>query len=70
MIVVTTPTGNIGSQVLRDLLASKETIRVIARDPGRLSPEALRRVEVVVGSHGDSAAVSYTHLTLPTNREV
>jgi len=58
MIVVTTPTGNIGSQVLRDLLASKETIRVIARDPDRLSPEALRRVEVVVGSHGDSAVVT------------
>ena len=55
MIVVTTPTGNIGSQVLKDLLANKEPIRVIVRDPDRLAPEARKRVEVVVGSHGDSA---------------
>ena len=58
MIVVTTPTGNIGSQVLRDLLRNKEPIRVIARDPERLAPEARRRVEVVVGSHGDGAVVT------------
>jgi len=58
MVVVTTPTGNIGSQVLKDLLTSKEPIRVIARDPDRLSPEARKRVEVVVGSHGESAVVT------------
>ena len=58
MVVVTTPTGNIGSQVLKDLLTSKEPIRVIARDPERLAPEARKRVEVVVGSHGESAVVS------------
>ena len=58
MIVVTTPTGNIGSQVLKDLLASNEPIRVIARDPDRLAPEARKRVEVVVGSHGDGAVVT------------
>src|SRR4029077_4328802 len=43
------------SQVLRDLLRNKEPIRVIARDPRRLAPEARRRVEVVVGSHGEGA---------------
>jgi len=58
MIVVTTPTGNIGSQVLKDLLSSNEPIRVIARDPNRLAPEARKRVEVVVGSHGDGAVVT------------
>jgi len=58
MIVVTTPTGNIGSQVLKDLLSKNEPIRVIARNPDRLAPEARKRVEVVVGSHGDSAVVN------------
>jgi uncharacterized protein YbjT (DUF2867 family) len=58
MIVVTTPTGNIGSQVLRELVSSDEPIRVIARDPGRLPPETRERVEVVPGSHSDSAVVN------------
>jgi uncharacterized protein YbjT (DUF2867 family) len=58
MIVVTTPTGNIGSQVLRELVSSDESIRVIARDPGRLTPETRERVEVVPGSHSDSAVVN------------
>jgi len=58
MIVVTTPTGNIGSQVLKDLLSNKEPIRVIARDPERLAPEARKRVEVVAGSHGDGDVVT------------
>jgi len=58
MIVVTTPTGNIGSQVLKDLLANKEPLQVIARDPDRLAPEARERVEVVVGSHGDGAVAT------------
>src|SRR4029077_18282336 len=58
MIVVTTPTGNIGSQVLKGLLSSKEPIRVIARDPDRLPPEARKRVEVVVGSHCDGWVVT------------
>src|SRR2546421_2268994 len=58
MIVVTTPTGNIGSRVLTDLLANTEPIRIIARDPDRLAPEVRKRVEVVVGSHGDSAVVT------------
>ena len=58
MIVITTPTGNIGSQVLNDLLANKEPIRVIVRDPERLAPDAQKRVEIVVGSHGDGAVVN------------
>src|SRR5690348_12589846 len=58
MIVVTTPTGNVGSQVLKDLLANNEPIRVIVRDPDRLAPEARKPVEVVVGSHGDGKVVT------------
>jgi uncharacterized protein YbjT (DUF2867 family) len=58
MIVVTTPTGNIGRQVLEIILAGDEPIRVIARDPSRLSAQARKRVEVVHGSHGDIGVVN------------
>ncbi|MCO5993399.1 NAD(P)H-binding protein [Actinoallomurus rhizosphaericola] len=51
MIVITTPTGRIGRQVLDRVLASGEPVRVIARDPSRLSPRVRERVEVVAGSH-------------------
>jgi uncharacterized protein YbjT (DUF2867 family) len=57
MIVITTPTGTIGQQVLEKLLDSGETIRVIARDPSRLPAHARGRVEVVRGSHSDSVVV-------------
>ncbi|GCE07626.1 NmrA family NAD(P)-binding protein [Dictyobacter aurantiacus] len=58
MIVITTPTGLIGHQVLNNLLDSDEPIRVIMRDPSRLSPRARERVEVVQGSHGDLDVVT------------
>jgi uncharacterized protein YbjT (DUF2867 family) len=58
MIVITTPTGTIGHQVLEHLLGSGEPIRVIARDPSRISPQARERVEVVQGSHGDADVVN------------
>jgi uncharacterized protein YbjT (DUF2867 family) len=58
MIVVTTPTGTIGSQVLRELVSGDEPIRVIARDPGRLTPQTRERVEVVPGSHSDGEVVN------------
>ncbi|QNP75195.1 NAD(P)H-binding protein [Streptomyces roseirectus] len=60
MIVVTTPTGQIGRQVLDRLLAAPDRtagIRVIVRDPARLSPQVRERVEVVQGSHAESAVV-------------
>ena len=71
MIVITTPTGDIGSQVLNNLLDSApsggetssgetpggEKLRVIVRDPAKL-PESVRdRVDVVAGSHGDADTV-------------
>ena len=58
MIVVTAPTGLIGHQVLHNLLASSEPIRVIARDPSRLPAHTRERVEVVQGSHGDLDVVT------------
>jgi uncharacterized protein YbjT (DUF2867 family) len=58
MIVVTTPTGTIGQQVLKNLLDSGEAIRVIARDPTRLPTKTRERVEVIQGSHGDIDVVN------------
>lgn len=58
MIVVTAPTGNIGSQVLANILDSGERIRVIARDPSKLPARVLGRVEVVEGSHSAAAVVA------------
>ena len=57
MIVVTTPTGNIGRHVVRHLLDAGEMLRLIVRDPSKLPPEVRERVEVVEGSHGDAAVV-------------
>ncbi|MFG3281338.1 NAD(P)H-binding protein [Streptomyces sp. NPDC048111] len=57
MIVITAPTGNIGRHLLTRLLESEpgtgEELRVIARDPARLTQEVRERVDVVTGSHGD-----------------
>ena len=61
MIVITTPTGDIGRQVLAILLSgapsSGEKLRVIVRDPARLPGPARDRVDVVAGSHGDADVV-------------
>ena len=57
-IVITTPTGQIGHQVLDNVLDSAETIRVIVRDPSRLSPLVRERVEIVQGSHDDINVVT------------
>ncbi|NUR93488.1 MAG: NAD(P)H-binding protein [Nonomuraea sp.] len=56
MIVITTPTGRIGSKVLDLLLDSGEPIRVVARDPARVA--ARDRVEVVQGSLADLDVVT------------
>jgi uncharacterized protein YbjT (DUF2867 family) len=58
MIVITSPTGNIGRQVLDHVLASGEPVRVIARDPARLPTLVRESVEFVQGSHGDSDVVN------------
>ncbi|MFC8125737.1 NAD(P)H-binding protein [Streptomyces sp. NPDC057302] len=53
MIVITAPTGQIGHQVLDALLDRGYPVRVIARDPGRLTPQARERSEIVEGTHSD-----------------
>jgi uncharacterized protein YbjT (DUF2867 family) len=53
MIVITTPAGNIGRQVLENLLDSGEPLRVVARDLSGIPAGTRRRVEVIEGSHGD-----------------
>jgi uncharacterized protein YbjT (DUF2867 family) len=59
MIVITTPTGDIGSQLLGNLLSSDngEDLRVIARDPAKLSAAVRDRVDIVPGSHADADVV-------------
>lgn len=57
MIVVTTPTGQIGAQVLEQLALSDEEIRVIVRDAQALPEDVRARVDTVEGSHGDREVV-------------
>ncbi len=57
MIVVTTPTGNIGRHVVQALVDAGEAVRVVARDPARLLPSIRDRVDIVEGSHGDAGVV-------------
>jgi uncharacterized protein YbjT (DUF2867 family) len=75
MIVITTPTGNIGHQVLSRVIATGQRVRVIVRDPLRLPADVRDRVEVVQGSHGDPDVVGRAFegadsvfWLLPTNR--
>jgi uncharacterized protein YbjT (DUF2867 family) len=55
MIVITTPTGQIGSQVLENLLDSGEHLRLVARDLSGIPARIAQRVELIEGSHGDPA---------------
>ena len=57
MIVLTTPTGSIGHQVLENVIDGGEKIRVIVRDASKLPAKVRERVEVIEGSHGDAAVV-------------
>jgi hypothetical protein len=57
MIVITTPAGQIGRQVLGNLLDSGEQLRVIARDPSQLPAGVREDLDIVEGSHGDAAVV-------------
>jgi uncharacterized protein YbjT (DUF2867 family) len=57
VIVVTTPTGQIGHQVLENVLLGTEPVRVVARNEGALPAEVRARVDVVVGSHSDAEVV-------------
>jgi uncharacterized protein YbjT (DUF2867 family) len=55
VIVITTPAGQIGRQVLANLLRSGEQLRVIARDRSQLPAGVRQDLDIVEGSHGDAA---------------
>lgn len=57
MIVVTTPTGQIGRQLVRQLLDQDQKVRVIIRDAARLDDAVRERIELVEGSHDDPAVL-------------
>jgi uncharacterized protein YbjT (DUF2867 family) len=57
MIVVTAPTGQIGRQLVRQLLDQDQEVRVIVRDASRLEGTVRARVQAVEGSHGDPAVL-------------
>ncbi|WP_027344270.1 NAD(P)H-binding protein [Hamadaea tsunoensis] len=58
MIVVTAPTGNIGRRVAENLLEAHAQVRVVARDPARLTDRVRREADVVTGSHADPDVVA------------
>lgn len=58
MIVISTPTGQIGRQVLDTVLDRAPAVRVIARDPSRLPQRVRDCVEVVPGSTDDGDVVT------------
>jgi len=49
-ILVTTPSGIVGRQIVRELLSPEFSVRVIARDPARLPSEVREQVDVIHGS--------------------
>ncbi|MEV6792204.1 NAD(P)H-binding protein [Streptomyces sp. NPDC051320] len=61
MILITTPTGRIGSRLLDILLNENpvrgEELRVIVRDPEKLPDTVRGRVDILTGSHGDPEVV-------------
>lgn len=66
MILITTPTGHIGGQLLAKLISSQEKIRVFLRDPSKLSPEVLKRVEVIQGSIDNPADLAKAYANIET----
>lgn len=56
-IVVTTPTGKVGSRVVRLLLQAGVRPTLLLRDPDRLDAATRERVETVRGDQGDTDAV-------------
>lgn len=56
-IVINTPTGNIGSRVVEQLLAAGEKVTVLHRNPEKVRGLADRGVRVIEGSLDDAAAL-------------
>lgn len=49
MVVLTTPTGNIGSKVLAGLASTGQLLRLIVRDPAKLPVDLPNTVEIIQG---------------------
>ena len=58
MIVITTPTGTNGRQILARIAKSNEAVRVIVRDPSKLDAAMRERVEVISGSLDDASVLN------------
>ncbi|MFB7595843.1 NAD(P)H-binding protein [Streptomyces sp. NPDC056160] len=56
-VVVTTPTGHVGSRVVRLLLQAGARPRLLLRDPSRLEPDIRERVDARRGDLTDAAFV-------------
>lgn len=57
-IAVTTPTGHVGSQVVRMLCQAGERPRLLLRDPDRLDADLRDHVELAVGDQRDTEYVA------------
>ena len=57
MIVVTTPTGQIGQHVVCGLVAAGAPVRAIVRDPSKIPDDIRPSIDIVEGSHGDAAVI-------------
>jgi uncharacterized protein YbjT (DUF2867 family) len=55
MIVITAPTSQIGSKLVADLLSTGAPLRLIVRDPSKLSEAVRDQADIIEGSHGDGA---------------
>ncbi len=53
MIVLTTPTGNIGSKVFAGLASTGQLLRLIVRDPSKLPADLPDTVEIIQGRTDD-----------------
>ena len=53
MILVTAPTSTVGRDLVENLLAADESLRLVVRDPTHLEATVRERAEIVTGSHGD-----------------
>lgn len=57
-IAVTTPTGNVGSQLVRRLIQAGERPVVLVRDPARLDPDVVAHVDARQGDLANGAYVT------------
>jgi uncharacterized protein YbjT (DUF2867 family) len=55
-ILITTPTGQVGSRVVRRLLDAGAAVRVLVRDPARLPADVRERADVRTGDLTDAAS--------------